>query len=125
MENIQPGQMYWEVDIGVEPGWEHGLTVRYYPKEKNGSLWQALFSKCFENISLSVKDERVYAVRGSEKTLIVSQIIPKRAGVYVDSEKRQVVFCNADKMSFIHTEWCGDRCIYKSNLLFCKPVLDL
>ncbi|KAK9960803.1 hypothetical protein ABG768_008638 [Culter alburnus] len=109
VENIQPGQMYWEVDIGVEPGWERGLTVRYYPKEKNGSLWQTLFSKYFENISLSVKNNRVYVVRGSEETLIVSQIIPRRVGVYVDSEKRQVVFCNADKMSLIHTVCCGDE----------------
>lgn len=97
VENIQPGQVYWEVDVGAEAGWEHGLTVRYYPKEKTGSVWQTLFSKSFESISLSVKNDRLYAVRGGEETPIVTQI-PSRVGVYVDSDKRQVVFCNADNI---------------------------
>ncbi|XP_016115621.1 zinc-binding protein A33-like [Sinocyclocheilus grahami] len=109
VENIHPGQVYWEVDVGAEAGWEHGLTVRYYPKEKNVSVWQTLFSKCFEHISLSVKNDRLQAVRGGEETPIVTQIIPSRVGVYVDSEKRQVVFCNADNMSLLHTVWCGDK----------------
>ncbi len=108
VENIQPGQVYWEVDVAAEAGWEHGLTVRYYPKEKKGSVWQTLFSKSFENISLSVKNDRLYAVREGEETPIVTQI-PSRVGVYVDSEKRQVIFCNADNMSLLHTVWCGDK----------------
>lgn len=109
IENIQLGQVYWEVDAGAEPGWEHGLKVKYYPKEKNRSVWQTLFSKCFENISLSVKNDRLYAIREGEETPIATQIIPSRIGVYVNSEKRQVVFCNADNMSLLHTVWCGDK----------------
>nr|XP_021322574.1 zinc-binding protein A33-like [Danio rerio] len=109
VESIQPGQVYWEVDIEAEPGWERGLTVRYYPKEKNTSLWQTLFNKGFENISLSVKNGRLYAVRGDKETLIANQTKPRRVGVYVDSVKHQVVFCNADSISLIHTVWCGDQ----------------
>ncbi|KAI2647085.1 Nuclear factor 7, ovary [Labeo rohita] len=109
VENIQLGQVYWEVDVGAEPGWEHGLKVKYYPKEKNRSVWQTLFSKYFENISLSVKNDRLYAIREGEETPIATQIIPSRVGVYVNSEKRQVVFCNADNMSLLHTVWCGDK----------------
>ncbi|XP_043117440.1 nuclear factor 7, ovary [Puntigrus tetrazona] len=109
VENIQPGQVYWEVDVGAEAGWEHGLTVRYYPKEKRASVWQTLFSKSFENISLSVKNDRLYVLKGGEETPVVTQIIPSRVGVHVDSEKGQVVFCNADNMSLLHTVWCGDK----------------
>ncbi|XP_051574878.1 zinc-binding protein A33 [Myxocyprinus asiaticus] len=112
VEDIHNGQVFWEVDIGVEPGWEHGLTVRYYPEEKNVSLWQTLFSKGFEKISLLVKDNRLYAVRGSQQTIIVNQVIPSRVGVYVDCERCLVVFCNADNMSLIHTVWCGDKQVY-------------
>uniref|UniRef100_A0A8C1IBI6 Uncharacterized protein n=1 Tax=Cyprinus carpio TaxID=7962 RepID=A0A8C1IBI6_CYPCA len=120
--NIHPGQVYWEVDVGAEAGWEHGLTVRFYPKEKKGSVWQTLFSKSFENISLSVKNDRLYAVRAGEETLIVTQIIPSRVGVYVDSEKRQVVFCNADNMSLLHTVDFGSYtlrspCSYKGSCI--------
>ncbi|XP_052435426.1 nuclear factor 7, brain [Carassius gibelio] len=109
VENIQPGQVYWEVDVGAEVGWEHGLTVRFYPKDKNVSVWQTLFSKSFENISLSVKNDRLYVIKGGEETPIVTKIIPSRVGVYVDSEKLQVVFCNANNMSLLHTVRCGDK----------------
>ncbi|XP_052003252.1 zinc-binding protein A33 [Xyrauchen texanus] len=112
VEDIHTGQVFWEVDIGVEPGWEHGLTVQCYPKEKNVSRWQRLFSKGFEKISLLVKDNRLYAVRGSQKNILVNQVIPSRVGVYVDCERCLVVFCNADNMSLIHTVWCGDKQVY-------------
>lgn len=110
MENIQTGQVYWEVDTGTEPGWEHGLTVRYYPKDKNASFLKTLLSyKSYEKLSLLVKDNSVYAVRGDNETLLVNQVIPRRVGVYIDCERRQVVYCNADNMSLIHTVWCADK----------------
>nr|XP_055065873.1 zinc-binding protein A33 [Misgurnus anguillicaudatus] len=110
VENIQTGQVYWEVDTGTEPGWEHGLTVRYYPKDKNASFLRTLLSyKSYEKLSLLVKDNSLYAVRGDEETLLVNQVIPRRVGVYIDCERRQVVYCNADNMSLIHTVWCADK----------------
>lgn len=111
MEDKQTCWLYWEVGIGAEPGWENGLTVQYYPKQKNSSFFKTflLTPKGFEKLSLLVKHNRLYAVRGDEETLLVNQVVPRRVGVYIDCEKRQVVYCNADNMSLIHTMWCGDK----------------
>ncbi|KAI7806458.1 nuclear factor 7, ovary [Triplophysa rosa] len=112
--NVEDKQtwLYWEVAIGAEPGWENGLTVKYYPKQKNASFlktFSLVTHKSFEKLALLVKHNKLYAVRGDEETLLVNQVVPRRVGVYIDCEKRQVVYCNADNMSLIHTMWCGDK----------------
>lgn len=102
--------MYWEVDIRAEQGWENKLSVKYYHKQKNASFlntFSLVAPKCFEKLALLVKHNRLYAVRGDEETLLVDQVVPKRVGVYINCEKHQVVYCNADNMSLIHTMWCG------------------
>lgn len=55
-----------------------------------------------------LQDKAVVVVRETgEEVHLELPVKPCRIGVYLDSDTRQVTFCNADDTSVIYTVWCG------------------
>ncbi|KAK1795307.1 hypothetical protein P4O66_010482, partial [Electrophorus voltai] len=90
-KTFQSGQHYWEVDVGEKPDWSVGVD--------SGCL-----SNVSKNIGLHLKYNQGYCIKenGTEtdKELVVK---PRRIGLYLDCDRYQVCFYNADDMTLLHT----------------------
>ncbi|XP_016151156.1 E3 ubiquitin-protein ligase TRIM39-like [Sinocyclocheilus grahami] len=97
-QGISSGCHYWEVVVGEKTDWDLGIASRSITRKgkiaanpANG-FW-----------FLSLRDKHEYVFRTEPSMPIVVQIKPQCVGVYVDYEKGQLSFYNADTKSLIFT----------------------
>ncbi|XP_037392728.1 tripartite motif containing 109 isoform X2 [Pygocentrus nattereri] len=85
------GQHYWEVDVGEKIDWSVGVD--------GGCI-----SNTNKDIRLQLKHDQGYCIKEdgaeTEKELAVK---PRRIGLYLDCDRRQVCFYNADDMTVLHS----------------------
>ncbi|XP_076826963.1 E3 ubiquitin-protein ligase TRIM17-like [Brachyhypopomus gauderio] len=89
-KSFHSGQHYWEVDVGEKPDWSVGVD--------SGCL-----SNLSKNIGLHLKYNQGYCIEENDtetdKELAVK---PRRIGLYLDCDRQQVHFYNADNMTLLH-----------------------
>ncbi|XP_059407611.1 E3 ubiquitin-protein ligase TRIM21 [Carassius carassius] len=97
-QGISSGCHYWEVVVGEKTDWDLGIASSSINRKgkiaanpANG-FW-----------FLSLRDKHEYVFRTEPSMPIIVQIKPQCVGVYVDYEKGQLSFYNADTKSLIFT----------------------
>ncbi|NXV09675.1 TRI41 ligase, partial [Cettia cetti] len=91
------GRHYWEVEVGGRRGWAVGAareTPR--PRPKGGSPKREIWA-------VGTSGKKYQALTATEQTALMPGEQPRRFGVYLDYEKGQLCFYNAESMSHIHT----------------------
>ncbi|XP_043105811.1 E3 ubiquitin-protein ligase TRIM21 [Puntigrus tetrazona] len=97
-QGISSGCHYWEVVVGEKTDWDLGIASRSINRK----------GKIVANPAngfwfLSLRDKHEYVFRTEPSVAIVVHPKPQRVGVYVDFEKGQLSFYNADTKSLIFT----------------------
>uniref|UniRef100_A0A671SRL8 Tripartite motif containing 108 n=1 Tax=Sinocyclocheilus anshuiensis TaxID=1608454 RepID=A0A671SRL8_9TELE len=92
-ENFQTGQHYWEIEVGEKPDWTVGV--------KMDAETQLSATKSAESeILLHLKHSKGYVLSwDGEDTTLNTRDKPQKIGLYLDCERKQVSFYNADNMS--------------------------
>ncbi|KAI5106067.1 hypothetical protein C0J45_3764, partial [Silurus meridionalis] len=90
-KSFQSGQHYWEVDVGEKIDWSVGVD--------GGCI-----SNLNKNTRFQLKHNQGYSVKENsietDKELTVK---PRTIGLYLDCDRHQVCFYNADDMTLLHT----------------------
>ncbi|RXN28183.1 zinc-binding A33-like protein [Labeo rohita] len=90
-KTFQSGQHYWEVDVGAKIDWSVGFD--------GGCI-----SNLNKDIGLHLKHDQGYCIKEYETvTEIDLTVKPRRIGLYLDCDRCQVCFYNADDMTLLHT----------------------
>uniref|UniRef100_A0A672KVP5 Tripartite motif containing 108 n=1 Tax=Sinocyclocheilus grahami TaxID=75366 RepID=A0A672KVP5_SINGR len=94
-KNFQAGQHYWEIEVGEKPDWTVGI--------KMGAEKQLSATKSAESeILLHLKHNKGYVLTCDGKdTTLNTRDKPQKIGLYLDCERKQVSFYNADNMSHL------------------------
>ncbi|XP_051999827.1 nuclear factor 7, brain-like [Xyrauchen texanus] len=91
VENFQAGQHYWEVEVGKKQDWTVGIKMGT-EKQKTKSAEQ--------EIQLHLKHNKGYVLScNGEDTPLSTSDKPRKIGLYLDCERKQVSFYNAESMS--------------------------
>ncbi|XP_056618292.1 nuclear factor 7, ovary-like isoform X2 [Triplophysa dalaica] len=91
VENFKSGQHYWEVEVGEKPDWTVGIMMgEVNLKTKSAESEIQLHLKHNEGFVLSC-DGRDTPLSTRDK--------PRKIGLYLDCERKQISFYNADNMS--------------------------
>uniref|UniRef100_A0AAY4AEY0 Uncharacterized protein n=1 Tax=Denticeps clupeoides TaxID=299321 RepID=A0AAY4AEY0_9TELE len=102
-ETFQTGHHYFEVDVGGKLDWSIGIRV---VKSKENDLLVPLEN----DIQLHLKHDEglVFTHNDTASPVEVKdQEKPRKIGLYLDCERQQVSFYNAENMSLIHTSFCS------------------
>uniref|UniRef100_A0AAY4EHN5 E3 ubiquitin-protein ligase TRIM50 n=1 Tax=Denticeps clupeoides TaxID=299321 RepID=A0AAY4EHN5_9TELE len=95
------GKHYWEVQVGAKPKWRLGLikgtTSRKakLPKSPEGGVWL-----------IGAKEGRLYEAFNTPRVTLPLTTQPARLGVFLDYEKGELTFYNADspdELGFIYS----------------------
>ncbi|XP_036395710.1 zinc-binding protein A33-like [Megalops cyprinoides] len=97
-ERFQDGQHYWEVDVGGKLDWALGVKAL---GESNAAP-----SPKGEKQLLLMHDKGYIFRDGGVETPINLGVKPRKIGLYLDCERQQLCFYNADSMSLIHSSKC-------------------
>ncbi len=90
-KTFQSGQHYWEVDVGAKIDWSVGFD--------GGCI-----SNLNKDIGLHLKHDQGYCIKEYETvTELDLTVKPRRIGLYLDCDRCQVCFYNADDMTLLHT----------------------
>lgn len=90
-KSFQSGQHYWEVDVGEKIDWSVGVD--------GGCI-----SNLNKNIRLQLKHNQGYSIKeNSTETDKDLAVKPRRIGLYLDCDRHQVFFYNAEDMTLLHT----------------------
>ncbi|XP_056331317.1 tripartite motif containing 109 [Danio aesculapii] len=90
-KTFQSGQHYWEVDVGAKLDWSVGFD--------GGCI-----SNLNKDIGLHLKHDQGYCIKEYETvTEIDLTVKPRRIGLYLDCDRCQVCFYNAEDMTLLHT----------------------
>ncbi|XP_048007943.1 tripartite motif containing 108 isoform X1 [Megalobrama amblycephala] len=91
VENFQTGQHYWEIEVGKKPDWTVGVKMSSEKQTtKSGE----------SEILLHLKHNKGYVLSCDGKdTPLSTRDKPQKIGLYLDCERKQVSFYNADNMS--------------------------
>lgn len=85
-ENFQSGQHYWEVEVGEKPDWTVGIKMGADKKQSE--------------ILLHLKHNKGYVLSCDGKdSPLNTRDKPQKIGLYLDCERKQVLFYNADNMT--------------------------
>ncbi|NXU94425.1 TRI41 ligase, partial [Xiphorhynchus elegans] len=101
------GRHYWEVEVGGRRGWAVGAardTAR--PRHKGGGSSSSSSSSGppkREIWAVGTTGKKYQALTATEQTALAPGEQPRRFGVYLDYERGQLCFYNAESMSHIHT----------------------
>ncbi|NXK00348.1 TRI41 ligase, partial [Corythaixoides concolor] len=98
-EGFSAGRHYWEVEVGGRRGWAVGAareTARR--KEKTPGTPQKREIWC-----VGTNGKKYHALTATEQTALVPGERPRRFGIYLDYERGQLGFYNAESMAHIHT----------------------
>ncbi|XP_051576683.1 tripartite motif containing 109 [Myxocyprinus asiaticus] len=90
-KTFQSGQHYWEVDVGTKVDWSVGFD--------GGCI-----SNLNKDIGLHLKHDQGYYIKEYETVKEIDLTVkPRRIGLYLDCDRCQVCFYNADDMTLLHT----------------------
>ncbi|NXE16562.1 TRI41 ligase, partial [Lophotis ruficrista] len=98
-QGFTAGRHYWEVEVGGCRGWAVGAareTARR--KEKTAGPPQKREIWC-----VGTNGKKYQALTATEQTALSPSERPRRFGVYLDYERGQLCFYNAESMTHIHT----------------------
>uniref|UniRef100_A0A8B9T2P3 TRI41 ligase n=1 Tax=Anas platyrhynchos TaxID=8839 RepID=A0A8B9T2P3_ANAPL len=98
-QGFTAGRHYWEVEVGGRRGWAVGAareTARR--KEKTMGPHQEREIWC-----VGTNGKKYQALTATEQTALSPNERPRRFGVYLDYERGQICFYNAESMTHIHT----------------------
>ncbi|NWS63414.1 TRI41 ligase, partial [Chunga burmeisteri] len=98
-QGFTAGRHYWEVEVGGRRGWAVGAareTARR--KEKTVGPHQKREIWC-----VGTNGKKYQALTATEQTALSPGERPRRFGVYLDYERGQLCFYNAENMTHIHT----------------------
>ncbi|KAI5616384.1 E3 ubiquitin-protein ligase TRIM21 [Silurus asotus] len=95
-QGFSSGRHYWEVHVGEKTDWDVGVVNRSSNRKGKISV-----SPANGYWLLSLRDQHEYAFRASPLIPIYLNPKPQRVGIYIDYEKGQVSFYNADTMALI------------------------
>ncbi|NXH59718.1 TRI41 ligase, partial [Rhabdornis inornatus] len=99
------GRHYWEVEVGGRRGWAVGAareTTRH-ARHKGGASGGASVPPKREIWAVGTSGKKYQALTATEQTALAPGEQPRRFGVYLDYERGQLCFYNAESMSHIHT----------------------
>ncbi|NWZ88406.1 TRI41 ligase, partial [Poecile atricapillus] len=97
------GRHYWEVEVGGRRGWAVGAareTTRHRHKGTSGCSSPAPKREIW---AVGTSGKKYQALTATEQTALTPGEQPRRFGVYLDYERGQLCFYNAESMSHIHT----------------------
>ncbi|NWT63290.1 TRI41 ligase, partial [Erythrocercus mccallii] len=101
------GRHYWEVEVGGRRGWAVGAareTTRARHKGSSSSSSSSSSPPKREIWAVGTSGKKCQAPTGTEQTAALAPgEQPRRFGVYLDYERGQLCFYNAESMSHIHT----------------------
>ncbi|KFU89351.1 E3 ubiquitin-protein ligase TRIM41, partial [Chaetura pelagica] len=99
-EGFTSGRHYWEVEVGGKRGWAVGAAreTGRGKKEKSPGPPEKREVWC-----VGTNGKKYQAVTATEQTALTPNERPRRFGVYLDYERGQLGFYNAESMSHIHT----------------------
>ncbi|XP_036435694.1 nuclear factor 7, brain-like [Colossoma macropomum] len=107
-ETFTTGQHYWELEVGQKPDWTVGVEKRM----EGANLLARLtgWKHCISKVHLRLKHDQGYVLNCNDiETPILTDINtrPRKIGLYLDCERNEVHFYNADNMSLIHKFTCS------------------
>ncbi|XP_051558267.1 E3 ubiquitin-protein ligase TRIM39-like [Myxocyprinus asiaticus] len=97
-QGFSSGRHYWEVQVGEKTDWDLGMASRSI--NRKGKIAASPANGFW---FLSLRDKHDYVFRTEPSTPIYLNPKPQSIGVYVDYEKGQMSFFNADTKSQIFT----------------------
>ncbi|RXN34063.1 zinc-binding A33-like protein [Labeo rohita] len=106
-ENFQVGQHYWEIEDGKKLDWTVGIKI-----DAGTQLYAAKSAE--RKILLHLKHSKRYFMSYEGKD---TRDKPQKIGLYLDSDRKQVSFYNADNMS------CLAQINYKSKQSCCLTLV--
>ncbi|XP_066579884.1 nuclear factor 7, brain [Amia ocellicauda] len=115
------GCHYWEVEVGGKSDWELGIEID--PDHEKRKTWFSMIFNRRRPLVLAHVHGNGYKIRKESEIIPISpDCSPRRIGVYLDCERYQVSFYNADSMSCMHSTGFGP---FKSILAQFSPGLYL
>ncbi|NXR80740.1 TRI41 ligase, partial [Pycnonotus jocosus] len=93
------GRHYWEVEVGGRRGWAVG-AARESPRHKPGGSGGPPKREIW---AVGTSGKKYQALTATEQTALAPPEEPRRFGVYLDYERGQLGFYNAESLSHIHT----------------------
>lgn len=97
-QGFSSGRHYWEVYVGEKTDWDLGMVNRSINRKGKISV-----SPANGYWLLSLRDKHEYAFRANPSMPIYLNPKPQKVGIFIDYEKGQVSFYNADTMALIFT----------------------
>ncbi|KAK1151743.1 zinc-binding protein A33-like, partial [Acipenser oxyrinchus oxyrinchus] len=101
-EEFTSGRHYWEVEVGAKTDWAVGVHVERQTRNVFGLFWGIFFRRP-SDIVLRFDADTNYIMEASSDSSISMHSHPSKIGVYLDYDRGEVAFYNADDMSLIHT----------------------
>lgn len=100
-QGFSSGRHYWEVYVGEKTDWDLGVVNHSINRKGKISV-----SPANGYWLLSLRDKHEYAFRTNPPMPIYLNTKPQKVGIFIDYEKGQVSFYNADTMALIFTHVC-------------------
>ncbi|NXV56062.1 TRI41 ligase, partial [Molothrus ater] len=97
------GRHYWEVEVGGRRGWAVGAARESARGRPQGAHTGPAPPPRREIWALGTSGKKYQALTATEQTALAPAEQPRRFGVYLDYERGQLCFYNAESMSHIHT----------------------
>ncbi|NWI13334.1 TRI41 ligase, partial [Crypturellus soui] len=98
-QGFSGGRHYWEVEVGGRRGWAVG-AARESARRKERSAGPPPKRDIW---CVGTNGKKFQALAGPEQLALAPSERPRRFGVYLDYERGQLGFYNAESMSHIHT----------------------
>lgn len=97
-QTFQSGQHYWEIEVGSKLDWSIGVKTEVEKQSKK----QSVKSNDPKDVYLHLINGRGYnaCLNGTEFPILVKTTFSK-VGLYLDCDRKQVSFYNADTMTLI------------------------
>lgn len=106
-QSFQSGQHYWEIEVGNKLDWSIGVKTEV----KKQSIKRSIKSKDPKDVYLHFINGQGYTLSSDDTEFpLVVKRMPSKIGLYLDCDRKEVSFYNADIMTQIF------KTTYKSDL---------
>lgn len=97
-QTFQSGQHYWEIEVGNKLAWSIGIITEL----EKGSKKESIQSKDPKDVYLNLVNDEGYTLSSNgEEFPIEVKRKPSKIGLYLDCDRKQVSFYDADVMTQI------------------------
>lgn len=97
-QTFKSGQHYWEIEVGNKLDWSIGIKTEVDPNSKKKSIK----SKDSKDVYLHLINGKEYTISSNGKELPMELMgKPSKIGLYLNCDRKQVTFYNADIMTQI------------------------